>query len=82
MPILFSKNKKQFNNNSQSSEKEICDIISIDSPCSNIKGFLSSERRFNSTGDNNINNKTSSPGVDLMNQNLISLLITNLKINF
>ena len=58
----FSKNKKQFNNNSQSAEREICDIISIDSPCSNIKGFLSSERRFNSTGDNNINNKTSSPG--------------------
>ena len=58
----LSKNKKFINNNSLSADKEIADIIFLDSPCSNIKGFLSSEKRFNSNDNKNINNKTSSPG--------------------
>ena len=54
--------KKSCNNNSLSAEKEILDIISIDSQNSNIKGFLSSERRFNSSDVKNNVNNSQSPG--------------------
>ena len=59
----LSKKEKNLNNtNSQSSEKEIADIISLDYPNSNNKGFLSSERRFHFKDSRNSNNNNNSPG--------------------
>ena len=50
------------NNNSFSYEKEIVDVISNASPDSNPKGFLSSEKRFNSIDIKDSSKKSSSPG--------------------
>ena len=62
---LFKKenNLNNINNTySQITDKEIIDIISLDSPNSINKGFLSSERRFFSKDSKNINNNKNSPG--------------------
>ena len=56
---LSQKLKKTNTNSSLSLEKEITDIFS---PNLNPKGFLSSERRFNSTDLKNISNEIVSPG--------------------
>ena len=60
---LYNNNQnKNMNNNSLSLEKDIMDIISLGSPISTKKGFLSSEKRFNSDMDNLTNNENISPG--------------------
>ena len=67
-PGAYTLSKKENNINninntySQITDKEIIDIISLDSPNSINKGFLSSERRFFSKDSKNINNKKNSPG--------------------
>ena len=67
-PGAYTLSKKENNINninntySQITDKEIIDIISLDSPNSINKGFLSSERRFFSKDSKNINNNKNSPG--------------------
>ena len=67
-PGAYTLSKKENNLNninntySQITDKEIIDIISLDSPNSINKGFLSSERRFFSKDSKNINNNKNSPG--------------------
>ena len=61
-PGTYTLSQKVKNNNNKSAlslEKEITDIFS---PNLNHKGFLSSERRFNSTDIKNISNEKISPG--------------------
>ena len=61
--ILSQKQKFINNNHSQSTEKEIADIMPSNSPSPNIKGFLSSEKRFTSTNYKEVNNeKIPGPG--------------------
>ena len=61
---ILSQRQKIINNNySQSTEKEIADIMPSNSPSPNIKGFLSSEKRFTSTNYKEVNNeKIPGPG--------------------
>ena len=65
-PGAYTLSKKMKNNNnindSFSYEKEIVDVISNASPDSNPKGFLSSEKRFNSIDIKDSSKKSSSPG--------------------
>ena len=64
-PGAYTLSKKENNINntySQITDKEIIDIISLDSPNSINKGFLSSERRFFSKDSKNRNNNKNSPG--------------------